>query len=53
MAKGLIGKSIDDAPAYAGLLVQHYPCRAVRGMKGGIHKAAQLHKNAVEKALKD
>jgi hypothetical protein len=53
MAKGLIGKSIEDAPAYAGLLVQQYPCRAVRGTRGGIHKAAQLHKNAVENALRD
>ncbi|MDO8726480.1 MAG: DUF166 domain-containing protein [Candidatus Methanoperedens sp.] len=51
MAKGLIGKSIEDAPAYAGLLVQQYPCRAVRGTKGGIHKAAQLHKKAVEIAM--
>jgi len=53
MAKGLIGKSIEDAPAYAGLLVQQYPCRAIRGTKGGIHKAAQLHKKAVEKALSE
>jgi hypothetical protein len=53
MAKGLIGKSIEDAPAYAGLLVQQYPCRAVRGTRGGIHKAAQLHKKAVEKALRE
>ena len=51
MARGLIGKSIEDAPAYAGLLVQQYPCRAVRGTKGGIHKAAQLHKKAVEIAM--
>jgi len=53
MAKGLIGKSIEEAPAYAGLLVQQYPCRAVRGTAGGIHKAAQLHKKAVEKALRE
>ncbi|TRZ90794.1 MAG: hypothetical protein D4R88_03010 [Methanosarcinales archaeon] len=53
MANGLIGKSIEDAPAYAGLLVQQYPCRAVRGTKGGIHKAAQLHKKAVEKSLRE
>ncbi|MDD5617433.1 MAG: DUF166 domain-containing protein [Candidatus Methanoperedens sp.] len=53
MAKSLIGKSIEDAPAYAGLLVQQYPCRAARGTRGGIHKAAQLHKKAVEKALRD
>jgi len=53
MAKGLIGESVKDAPARAGLLVQQYPCRAVRGTRGGIHKAAQLHKKAVEKALRD
>ncbi len=51
MAKGLAGARIKDAPAKAGLLVQQYPCRALRGIKGGIHKAAQLHKRAVEKAL--
>lgn len=51
MAKGLVGTSVKDAPAKAGLLVQQYPCRALRGIKGGIHKAAQLHKIAVEKAL--
>lgn len=53
MANGLIGKSIGEAPASAGLLVQQYPCRAVRGTRGGIHKAAQLHKKAVEKALRE
>ncbi len=51
MAKGLAGISVKDAPAKAGLLVQQYPCRALRGIKGGIHKAAELHKKAVEKAL--
>lgn len=53
MAKGLVWSGVKDAPARAGLLVQQYPCRAQRGIKGGIHKAAQLHKNAVEKALRD
>lgn len=51
VAKGLAGTRVEDAPAKAGLLVQQYPCRALRGIKGGIHKAAQLHKRAVEKAL--
>ncbi len=50
MAKGLVGTGIKDAPAKAGLLVQQYPCRAVRGVKGGIHKAGELHKKAVEMA---
>ena len=53
MAENLIGSKTEDAPAKGGLLVQQYPCRAVRGTKGAIHKAAKLHKEAVEKALKE
>jgi len=53
MAKGLEGSRIEEAPSKGGLLVQQYPCRAIRGTKGGIHKAARLHKEAVEKALKE
>jgi hypothetical protein len=53
MAEGLPGLRIDEAPAKGGLLVQQYPCRALRGIKGGIHKAAKLHKEAVENALKE
>lgn len=49
--KGLEGTGIKEAPAKAGLLVQQYPCRAIRGIKGGIHRAAELHKKAVERAL--
>ena len=51
MAKELVGTKIEEAPARAGLLIQQYPCRAVRGNKGGIHKAAKLHKESVERAL--
>jgi len=51
MAKELIGTKIEDAPARAGLLIQQYPCRAVRGTLGGIHQSAEIHKDAVEKAL--
>ena len=51
MAEGLQGVSIKDAPAKAGLLIQQYPCRAVRGNKGGIHESAQLHKDAISKAI--
>lgn len=50
-AKGLVGTSVEEAPGKAGLLVQQYPCRALRGTKSGIHKAADLHKKAVENAL--
>jgi hypothetical protein len=53
MAKGLVGAGIKDAPARAGLLVQQYPCRALRGIKGGIHKAGELHKKAVEMAFEE
>jgi hypothetical protein len=31
MAEKLIGTRVEDAPAKAGLLIQQYPCRAVRG----------------------
>jgi len=51
MVKELVGTKITEAPARAGLLIQQYPCRAVRGNKGGIHKAAKLHKESVERAL--
>ncbi len=53
MAKGLVGTSTRDAPAKAGLLVQQYPCRAIRGIKGGIHKAGEFHKKAVEMAQEE
>ncbi|MFZ3383291.1 MAG: DUF166 family protein [Candidatus Methanoperedens sp.] len=53
MAKNLIASKTEEASAKGGLLVQQYPCRAIRGTKGGIHKAAKLHKEAVEKALKE
>ena len=53
MAKALVGIGAKDAPVRAGLLVQQYPCRALRGIKGGIHKAAELHKKAVETALEE
>jgi hypothetical protein len=52
MAEKLIGTRVEDAPAKAGLLIQQYPCRAVRGQLGGIHESAKLHKKAMEKALK-
>ncbi|MHC1575180.1 MAG: DUF166 domain-containing protein [Candidatus Methanogasteraceae archaeon] len=52
-ASQLIGTPVADAPGRAGLLVQQYPCRAVRGTRGGIHRSAELHKKAVEEALAD
>ncbi|MDW7731528.1 MAG: DUF166 domain-containing protein [Methanolobus sp.] len=52
MAEKLIGTKVEDAPSKAGLLIQQYPCRAVRGTLGGIHKSADIHKETVEKSLK-
>ncbi len=52
MAEQLKGVLLDEAPAKAGLLIQQYPCRAVRGTLGGIHRSAQLHKMAVEDAIR-
>jgi len=53
MAKELIGVPVKDAPPKAGLLVQQYPCRAVRGELGGIHESGELHKQALIKALEN
>ncbi|MBN2110037.1 MAG: DUF166 domain-containing protein [Methanosarcinaceae archaeon] len=53
MAEKLIGTKVEDAPARAGLLIQQYPCRAVRGTLGGIHKSAEIHKKTVEKAIRE
>jgi len=52
MAEQLKGVLVDEAPAKAGLLIQQYPCRAIRGTLGGIHRSAQLHKKAVEDAIR-
>jgi thymidylate synthase len=51
MAKELVGKTVEEAPAWAGLSCQQYPCRAVRGTPGGIHTSGDLHKDAMERAL--
>jgi hypothetical protein len=50
-AEGLVGKTVEEAPALAGLICQQYPCRAVRGTPGGIHTSGDLHKDAMERAL--
>jgi hypothetical protein len=51
VAQGLQGKTVEEAPALAGLLCQQYPCRAVRGTPGGIHTSADLHRHALEEAI--
>ncbi len=53
MAKEIIGTDIKDAPPKAGLLIQHYPCRATRGDLGGIHESGELHKQAFIKSLEN
>ena len=53
MAKEIVGMPVKDAPPKAGLLIQHYPCRASRGDLGGIHESGELHKQAFIKALED
>jgi hypothetical protein len=53
MAKEIVGVPVKDAPPKAGLLVQHYPCRASRGDLGGIHESGELHKQALIKALEN
>ena len=52
VAEKLKGLSVEEAPRMAGYFTQIYPCLASRGIKGGIHKAANLHKLAVERAIK-
>ena len=52
VADRLRGVSIEEAPTKAGYLAQIYPCLASRGIGGGIHKAAMIHKLAVERAIK-
>lgn len=52
MAENLPGTPISKAPGRAGLLVQQYPCRAVRGTKEGIHASGEIHLKAVERALR-
>ncbi len=46
VASQLISTLVVDAPDKAGLSVQQYPCRAVRGIRGGIHRLAEIHKKA-------
>jgi hypothetical protein len=53
MAEHIVGTPIADASSRAGLIIQQYPCRAVRGRDGGIHKSAEVHKKAMEQALQN
>jgi hypothetical protein len=52
VAEKIKGLPVDEAPSKAGYFTQIYPCYATRGIEGGIHKAARVHKRAVEKAIR-
>lgn len=51
VAEKLKGVSIIEAPSKAGYLAQIFPCLASRGPEGGIHKAGNAHKKAIERAI--
>jgi len=51
VAERLKGVTIEEAPAKAGLYTQLYPCLASRGVRGGIHKAGNIHKLAMKRAI--
>lgn len=53
VAEKIKGLRIEEAPAKAGYYTQIFPCIASRGLRGGIHKAANAHKKAVEKAIEE
>ncbi len=58
VAEEIVGSFVDEAPCKAALLAQYYPCRAPRGYNylanevEGIHVAAEIHKKAMEKAIR-
>ena len=51
VAEKLRGVSVEEAPSKAGYFTQIYPCYASRGLDGKIHRAANVHKRAIEKAI--
>jgi hypothetical protein len=51
VASQLIGTPVADAPAKAGLSVQQHPYRAVRGIRGGIHRSAEIHRKVVAEVV--
>ncbi|BDC35860.1 DUF166 domain-containing protein [Candidatus Methanoliparum sp. LAM-1] len=59
VAKNILGCSVEEAPQQAALFAQYYPCRAPRGYNyvanevEGIHLAGEVHKKAMEDAIKD
>jgi len=53
IAANLIGLDIADAPAKAGLLLAHYPCRAARTTETGMGLSGMLHAEAVRDAIEN
>ncbi|MCS7144407.1 MAG: DUF166 domain-containing protein [Archaeoglobaceae archaeon] len=53
VAEKIKGLRFEEAPSKAGYYTQIFPCIASRGLQGGIHKAANAHKKAVEKAIEE
>ncbi len=51
VAEKLSGVKISEAPRLAGLYTQIYPCLATRGIEGGIHLAAEMHRLAAKRAI--
>ncbi|MDK2794973.1 MAG: hypothetical protein PWQ22_101 [Archaeoglobaceae archaeon] len=51
VAEKIKGLRVEEAPSKAGYYTQIFPCVASRGLTGGIHKAANAHKKAVERAI--
>lgn len=51
VAEKLKGVKVSEAPSKAGYFAQVFPCLASRGPGGGIHKAGNAHKKAMERAI--
>ncbi len=52
IAEKLKNVNAEEAGRKAGYLAQIHPCWASRGIKGNIHLAGEIHKSAIEKAIK-
>lgn len=53
ISENLTGLDIADAPAKAGLLLAHYPCRAARTSETGMGLSGMLHAEAVRDAIEN
>ncbi|MEA3255536.1 MAG: DUF166 family protein [Candidatus Altiarchaeota archaeon] len=50
LAEKLVGMSVEEAVSKSGLLTQ-FTCKGNGGPEGSIHKAAEIHRAAIEKAV--